>query len=260
MNQPILSVRGLRKSFGRLEVLRGVDLQIEQGEVVCLIGASGSGKSTLVRCLNLLEPSDRGEILFEGRPIQLLSSMRGRAGERARSAVRADIGMVFQSFNLWPQKTVIGNIIEAPVLVRGTAREVAEQEAIRLLTKVGLAEKARARPSSLSGGQQQRVAIARALAMSPKLMLFDEPTSSLDPELTEEVLSTMRLLAQDGMTMICVTHEMYFARNVADRMVVMDEGRIVESGPPEHIFGAPTHERTRRFLRQMTGHTTAPES
>ena len=246
----ILQVRGLRKSFGTLEVLKGIDLEVSKGEVVCVIGASGSGKSTLLRCINLLEGSDGGEIRFRGEAIQRLVGERGRAAERARNALRADIGMVFQQFNLWPHKSVLHNVTEAPIVVRGTPRKKAELEATELLRKVGLAEKAHERPSRLSGGQQQRVAIARALAMNPKLMLFDEATSALDPELIEEVLNVMRLLAEEGMTMLCVTHEMQFAYDVADQIVFIDEGVIVEKGPPQEILNAPTQERTRRFLRR----------
>ena len=245
-----LEVRGLRKSFGSLEVLKGIDLKIAKGEVVCVIGASGSGKSTLLRCLNLLESRDGGEILFQGNAIHQLVGLRGRAAERARTAVRAEIGMVFQHFNLWPHKSVLHNITEAPIVVRGTSRQQAELAAIELLRKVGLEDKANQRPSRLSGGQQQRVAIARALAMNPKVMLFDEATSALDPELIGEVLNVMRLLAEEGMTMVCVTHEMHFASDVADRVVFIDEGLIVETGPPAQIFNAPKHERTRRFLRR----------
>jgi polar amino acid transport system ATP-binding protein len=247
---PTLEVRGLRKSFGTLEVLKGIDLKIVKGEVVCVIGASGSGKSTLLRCLNLLESSDAGEILFQGKAIHQLVGQRGRAAERARTAVRADIGMVFQQFNLWPHKNVLHNITEAPIIVRGVSRAQAELDATELLRKVGLSDKAHQRPSRLSGGQQQRVAIARALAMNPKVMLFDEATSALDPELIEEVLNVMRLLAEEGMTMVCVTHEMHFANDVADRIVFIDEGVIVETGAPDKIFNAPTQERTRRFLRR----------
>jgi polar amino acid transport system ATP-binding protein len=247
---PILEVRRLTKSFGPLEVLRGIDFEVAKGEVICVIGASGSGKSTLLRCLNLLEESNGGEIIFAGKPIHGLMSPRGWAAERARSAVRSEIGMVFQQFNLWPHKSVINNIVEAPILVRGTPRPEAEEKALELLRKVGLLEKANERPSRLSGGQQQRVAIARSLAMNPQVMLFDEATSALDPELIDEVLGVMRLLAEEGMTMICVTHEMHFARDVADRVLFIDAGVVVEDGPPRQLFNAPTHERTRRFLRR----------
>jgi len=248
--RPILQVRGLKKSFGALEVLKSIDMDVSKGEVVCVIGASGSGKSTLLRCLNLLEASNGGEIIFDGKPIQDLVSRSGRAGEKARNAVRSEIGMVFQQFNLWPHKSVLNNITEAPILVRGMSREAAEEKARALLTKVGLIEKINERPSRLSGGQQQRVAIARALAMNPQVMLFDEATSALDPELIDEVLGVMRLLAEEGMTMICVTHEMHFARDVADRVMFMDAGVVVESAPPTELFNSPQHERTRRFLRR----------
>jgi ABC-type polar amino acid transport system ATPase subunit len=249
-DQPILQVRGLRKSFGPLEVLKGIDLDVAKGEVVCVIGASGSGKSTLLRCLNLLESNNGGEITFNGKPVHDLAVRRGFAAEKARNELRAEIGMVFQQFNLWPHKNVLNNIVEAPILVRRMPRAAAEERARELLRKVGLIEKASERPSRLSGGQQQRVAIARALAMNPQVMLFDEATSALDPELIDEVLGVMRLLAEEGMTMICVTHEMHFARDVADRVVFMDSGVVVESGPPKQIFQAPRHERTQRFLRR----------
>jgi len=248
--EPILAVRGLRKAFGSHVVLDGVDLTVARGAVVCLIGASGSGKSTLLRCLNLLEANDGGTILFEGRDIAPLGGLTGGgpALERARDAVRAEIGMVFQSFNLWPHLSALDNVALAPQLVRREPKAAARQAALALLAKVGLAEKAEARPSRLSGGQQQRVAIARALAMQPKVMLFDEPTSALDPELVGEVLDVMRVLAGEGMTMVVVTHEMAFAREVADHVVFIDGGQVVESGPPDRLFTAPAQDRTRRFL------------
>ena len=246
----LLQVRGLRKSFGANEVLRGIDLDVEKGAVVCIIGASGSGKSTLLRCLNLLEASTGGEILFRNKPIQQLVAQRGRSAERSRTAVRSAIGMVFQQFNLWPHLSVLGNLCEAPVIVRKVPRAEAERKGLELLRKVGLVEKAHERPSRLSGGQQQRVAIARALAMEPDVMLFDEATSALDPELVGEVLTVMKLLAEEGMTMVCVTHEMHFAYDVAKRVVFIDEGVIVESGTPAEVLAAPKRERTQRFLRR----------
>ena len=246
----LLQVRGLRKSFGANEVLRGIDLDVEKGAVVCIIGASGSGKSTLLRCLNLLEASTGGEILFRNKPIQHLVSQRGRSAERSRTAVRSAIGMVFQQFNLWPHLSVLENLCEAPIIVRKVPRADAERKGLELLRKVGLVEKAHERPSRLSGGQQQRVAIARALAMEPDVMLFDEATSALDPELVGEVLTVMKLLADEGMTMVCVTHEMHFAYDVAKRVVFIDEGVIVESGTPAEVLVAPKRERTQRFLRR----------
>ena len=246
----LLQVRGLRKSFGANEVLRGIDLDVEKGAVVCIIGASGSGKSTLLRCLNLLEASTGGEILFRNKPIQQLVSQRGRSAERSRTAVRSAIGMVFQQFNLWPHLSVLENLCEAPIIVRKVPRADAERKGLDLLRKVGLVEKAHERPSRLSGGQQQRVAIARALAMEPDVMLFDEATSALDPELVGEVLTVMKLLAEEGMTMVCVTHEMHFAYDVAKRVVFIDEGVIVESGTPAEVLAAPKRERTQRFLRR----------
>ena len=250
---PILSVRGLTKRFGETEVLKGIDLEVQTGEVVCIIGPSGSGKSTLLRCLNLLETAEGGEIHFHGERIDQLGHDQGRAAERMQNRVRARIGMVFQQFNLWPWHSVITNVIEAPMLVRGLSRDAAEAEARELLEKVGLSHKASERPSNLSGGQQQRVAIARALAMHPDVMLFDEATSALDPALKEEVLTVMRDLAAEGMTMICVTHEMNFAASVADRVAFVDHGIIVEIGTPAALFREPRDERTRQFMRSAIG-------
>ena len=241
-----VSIRGLRKSYGTFEALRGIDLDVAQGEVVCVIGPSGSGKSTLIRCINLLEPFDAGgEIRVDGTPV---------VAGRALARVRAEVGMVFQSFNLFPHLTVRRNVMLAPRRVRGAS--VAEAEALtdRLLARVGIAEQADKYPSQLSGGQQQRVAIARALAMEPQVMLFDEPTSALDPEMVGEVLDVMRDLAGTGVTMIVVTHEMGFARQVADRVIFMDAGRIVEAGPPEAVLSAPEHPRTRDFLGAVLNH------
>ena len=249
----MLDVQGVHKRFGSLEVLRGVDLQVKKGEALVLIGPSGSGKSTLLRCINHLEKINAGHIYIDG---QLLGyrEVNGRLIEEpeARVArVRATIGIVFQRFNLFPHLTALGNVIEAPIHVRGLPRQRAVEEGRRALEKVGLADKMNAYPSQLSGGQQQRVAIARALAMQPKLMLFDEPTSALDPELVGEVLEVMRELAAEGMTMVVVTHEMGFAREAAERMVLMDGGQILEEGPPRQFFEAPQHERTRTFLSKI---------
>ncbi len=249
MSEPIVQVVNLHKRFGPLEVIKGVDLRVAPREVVCLIGRSGSGKSTLLRCINFLEEPDAGTISVAGMTIP--------AGERTREhrrhiiALRERVGMVFQQFNLFPHKTVLENLIEAPLVVKKMPRAAAEQIADDLLRKVGLAEKRDVYPSKLSGGQQQRVAIARALAMQPQVMLFDEPTSALDPELTGEVLEVMRALAHDGMTMIVVTHEMGFAREVADRVIFMDQGVFVEEGPPSQCLEHPRDERTRRFLERI---------
>ncbi len=243
----------VHKRFGRLEVLKGVSLEVRAGETVCVIGPSGSGKTTLIRCVNHLEKIDAGRIEVNGH----LIGYRERDGklvedsEKSIARQRTQIGMVFQRFNLFPHKTALENVVEAPVHVLGTPRDQAVAEAERLLARVGLADKSGAYPGKLSGGQQQRVAIARALAMRPALMLFDEPTSALDPEVTGEVLAVMEELAHEGMTMIVVTHEMGFAREAADRVVMMDGGAIVEEGTPEHFFVAPTHERTKQFLSKI---------
>jgi polar amino acid transport system ATP-binding protein len=250
---PIVLAEGVRKSFGGVAALRGVDLEVRAGEVVCVIGPSGSGKSTFLRCINHLEKIDGGRLLVDGELVGYRRA-RGKLYELRDSEVckrRAEIGMVFQSFNLFPHLSILGNIIEAPLQVRGESRREATERALKLLDQVGLSEKASAYPKQLSGGQQQRVAIARALAMRPKLMLFDEPTSALDPELVGEVLEVMRGLVADGMTMIVVTHEIGFAREAADRVVFMDEGAIVESGPPVELFGNPRNPRTRSFLSKV---------
>jgi ABC-type polar amino acid transport system ATPase subunit len=250
---PIVQVRDIYKSFGRLQVLTGVSLNIARGEVVAIIGPSGSGKTTFLRCLNRLEPITAGEILFKG---QLMGrKLRGQpafelTGEPLRR-LRMDIGIVFQQFNLFPHLSVLDNITLAPMNVRSVTRVEAEGKAEMLLAKVGLADKARYLPIQLSGGQQQRVAIARALAMNPDLMLFDEVTSALDPEMTAEVLDVIRALAKDGMTMVVVTHEMGFARYVANRVVLMVGGKIVEEGSPEQVFDSPRNERTRTFLQAI---------
>ena len=249
--QAVIKIEDLHKSFGTLEVLKGIDFEVDRGEVVCVIGPSGSGKSTLLRCVNLLEIPDRGRIYLEGKLVGFRQTPNGRlvrAPEREINQTRSEIGIVFQHFNLWPHKTVLGNLIEAPMRVRGLARVRAVELADHFLRKVGLTDKVDAFPPTLSGGQQQRVAIARALCMRPKVMLFDEVTSALDPELVKEVLDVMKQLATEGMTMLVVTHEMGFAREVAGRVVFMDGGVVVEEGSPEGLFNAPVNERTQRFL------------
>ena len=250
---PLLQVRGIHKRFGHEEVLKGIDFDVYKGEVLCLIGPSGSGKSTVLRCINHLEKMDAGSIHIDG---ELIGYRDGgdrwfELGERELCRQRRHIGMVFQRFNLFAHQTALQNVMEAPVHVLGETPAAARQVALDLLARVGLAQKAGAYPAQLSGGQQQRVAIARALAMRPKLMLFDEPTSALDPELVDEVLSVMRGLASDGMTMIVVTHEIAFARDVAHRVAFMDGGEIVESGPPGEVLERPQHERTRAFLSRV---------
>jgi polar amino acid transport system ATP-binding protein len=243
----------VRKRFGRLEVLKGVSLEVRRGETVCLIGPSGSGKTTFIRCINHLEKLDEGRIEVNGRLIGYRES-NGRIvedSERSTARQRTQVGMVFQRFNLFPHKTALDNVIEAPTRVLGVPRRQAVAEAEALLTRVGLADKCSTYPGKLSGGQQQRVAIARALAMKPAVMLFDEPTSALDPEVTGEVLAVMEELAHEGMTMIVVTHEMGFARVAADRVVMMDDGQIIEEGPPEHFFLEPREARTRQFLSKI---------
>jgi polar amino acid transport system ATP-binding protein len=250
----ILLARDVHKRFGGHEVLRGVSLQVQRGEVVCIIGPSGSGKTTFLRCLNHLERIDSGRIELDGKLLGYRERPDGTLAEQPAKDVarqRAEIGFVFQRFNLWPHLTALENIIEAPIHVRGERRDAAITTAERLLARVGLLDKRDAYPTKLSGGQQQRVAIARALAMSPKLMLFDEATSALDPETVGEVLGVMAELAADGMTMICVTHEMGFAREAADRVVMMDDGLVIEEGPPEHFFTRPSNERTKQFLSKI---------
>jgi ABC-type histidine transport system ATPase subunit len=248
---PAIRVVGLRKNFGPLEVLKGVSFDVHKGHVVSMIGASGSGKSTLLRCINFLETPSGGDVFIDGQPMGFRA---GAAGERTLRSMaeinlmRRDLGMVFQQFNLWPHMTVMGNVIEAPIRVRGMGRKQAAALGEECLARVHLSDKATEYPARLSGGQQQRVAIARALAMQPKAMLFDEPTSSLDPELTDEVLTVMRELAGAGTTMIVVTHEMGFARDASDRVLFLHNGLIEEEGPPEQIFGAPRSERCRQFL------------
>jgi ABC-type polar amino acid transport system ATPase subunit len=247
----MIAVENLVKSFNSNRVLHGIDHAQETGEAVVLIGPSGCGKSTFLRCLNMLEVADSGRITIDGVTIEggrLPATSLEREQQRQ---LRMRAGMVFQSFNLFPHLTVLQNIIEAPTVVKGVPQEQAEALARQLLTKVGLENKAEAYPLQLSGGQQQRVAIARALAMEPRVMLFDEPTSALDPELRDEVLRVMRQLAEEGMTMIVVTHEMQFAREMADRILFFDGGVVAESGPPEQIFGNPQHERTKEFVRRV---------
>ncbi|WP_409344706.1 amino acid ABC transporter ATP-binding protein [Paenibacillus sp. MBLB4367] len=249
----MIRITGLHKTFGSNRVLRGVDLQVNRGEVVVILGPSGSGKSTLLRCINYLETFEEGHVFIEGKSIgRILSGARSKEMPQGDlNAMRQEVGMVFQSFNLFPHMSVMQNITLAPISLRGVPKDEAERLAVELLRKVGLEEKAHARPASLSGGQKQRVAIARALAMKPGVMLFDEPTSALDPETVGEVLQVMRNLAQEGMTMIIVTHEMGFAREVADRVVVMDGGVIIEEGAPAAIFTSPSHPRTQTFLSQV---------
>ncbi|MGH3758704.1 amino acid ABC transporter ATP-binding protein [Actinophytocola sp.] len=250
---PMVASEGVHKYFGRLEVLKGIDLQVMPGEVMCVIGPSGSGKSTFLRCINHLEKITAGKLWVDGELVgyrqkgDKLHELR----DREVAAKRREIGMVFQRFNLFPHMTACENVMEAPIQVRGQTRSAARERATALLERVGLAEKAKAYPRELSGGQQQRVAIARALAMDPKLMLFDEPTSALDPELVGEVLAVMRGLAEDGMTMIVVTHEVGFAREVGDTLVFMDDGVIVEQGHPREVLANPRHERTKSFLGKV---------
>jgi polar amino acid transport system ATP-binding protein len=250
----LLRAQQVRKSYGRTEVLKGIDLEVRKGEVTCVIGPSGSGKSTFLRCLNRLERIDHGRIWVDGELIgyQQDGDRLRELSERELSRQRAEIGMVFQDFNLFAHYTALENVTSGPVLVRGEPAEEARARGVALLLeRVGLADRYDAYPRQLSGGQQQRVAIARALAMRPKLMLFDEPTSALDPELVGEVLDAMRALAVDGLTMIVVTHEMGFAREIGDRLVFMDDGRIVEEGVPREVLAAPRHERTKAFLAKV---------
>jgi polar amino acid transport system ATP-binding protein len=252
VSAPMIEIRGVGKSFGAHEVLRGVDLSVDHSEVVCLIGPSGSGKSTLLRCVNFLESYDAGDVRIDGRLIGYENASDGTRhpmGARKLRELRREIGMVFQHFNLWPHMTAIGNVAEPLRRVRGLPAAEASERALAMLTRVGLSAKADAYPSHLSGGQQQRVAIARALAMQPRLMLFDEPTSALDPELVGEVLEVMRSLAAEGMTMLIVTHEMGFAAHVADRIAFIESGRILDSGPPSHVFHHSAEPRVRQFLQ-----------
>jgi polar amino acid transport system ATP-binding protein len=254
MDGPMLKIEGVHKRFGDLEVLRGIDLEIARGEVVCVLGPSGSGKSTLLRCVNLLEPPERGEIFIEGHDICKGShAPSGEAGWEL-NFVRQRVGIVFQQFNLFPHKTALENVTMAPEKVLDRSAAEARAKGTALLERVGLADKLNEYPERLSGGQQQRVAIARALAMDPHVMLFDEVTSALDPELVKEVLDTMRELAEEGMTMMVVTHELGFARDVAHRVVFMDGGVIVEEGPPAQVLESPREERTKQFLGLVLEH------
>jgi polar amino acid transport system ATP-binding protein len=253
MSPPMVEAVDVHKSFGRVEVLRGIDLTVQPGEVACIIGPSGSGKSTFLRCINHLERIDAGQMRVNGDLIGYRES-GGKLYELRESEVarqRREIGMVFQRFNLFPHMTAAENVMEAPRTVRRDPRQAARKRAVELLDRVGLVEKCDSYPAQLSGGQQQRVAIARALAMEPRLMLFDEPTSALDPELVGEVLDVMRGLARDGMTMVVVTHEMGFAREVGDSLVFMDEGRVVEAGDPREVLTNPQQERTKLFLSKV---------
>jgi polar amino acid transport system ATP-binding protein len=250
----IMRATDVNKSFGRLHVLKDVSLEVRQRETVCIIGPSGSGKTTFIRCINHLEKVDSGRIEVNGQLIGYREKEDGRLvedSERNIAKQRTQVCMVFQRFNLFPHKTALENVTEAPIHVLGVPKAKAAEEAEALLTRVGLGDKCGTYPGKLSGGQQQRVAIARALAMKPALMLFDEPTSALDPEVIGEVLAVMEELAHEGMTMIVVTHEMGFAREAADRVVMMDDGGIIEVGPPEHFFEAPEHERTKQFLSKI---------
>jgi polar amino acid transport system ATP-binding protein len=250
---PMVEADRVWKSFGKLQVLRGISLQVQPGEVVCLLGPSGSGKTTFLRCINHLEKISAGRLLVDGELVgyrQHGSKLVERSA-REIAGQRAEMAMVFQQYNLFPHRTVLANVIEAPVRVKKEPRAQATERGMAMLSRVGLADKASSYPGQLSGGQQQRVAIARALNMRPKLMLFDEPTSALDPELVGEVLDVMRGLAREGMTMVVVTHEIGFAREVADRVVLMDDGVVVESGPPEQVLVDPRHERTRSFLAKV---------
>ncbi len=253
MSEAMVRAEAVHKSFGRLLVLKGIDLEVAPREVMCLIGPSGSGKSTFLRCINHLEKVDAGRLYVDGELVgyQQRGDRLFELRDREVCQKRSEIGMVFQHFNLFPHMTALGNVIEAPIRVRQEPRPVAVERGQTLLERVGLADKIHAYPRQLSGGQQQRVAIARALAMQPKLMLFDEPTSALDPELVGDVLDVMRQLAEDGMTMVVVTHEMGFAREVGDSLVFMDSGVIVESGSPREVLAHPQHERTRSFLSKV---------
>jgi polar amino acid transport system ATP-binding protein len=251
--RPMVKAEQVHKSFGHVEVLKGIDLEVAPREVMCVIGPSGSGKSTFLRCINHLEKIDAGRLWVDGR----LVGYREQGGklhelrDREVASQRRDIGMVFQRFNLFPHMTALENVVAAPLRVKGVARDAARQRGIELLERVGLGERVHNYPNQLSGGQQQRVAIARALAMEPKLMLFDEPTSALDPELVGEVLDVMRGLAESGMTMVVVTHEMGFAREVGDTLVFMDEGVVVEAGDPKQVLADPQHPRTQAFLSKV---------
>ena len=253
MSAPMVKAEGVHKRFGRLEVLKGINLEVKRGEVMCLLGPSGSGKSTFLRCINHLEKINSGRLFVDGELVGYRES-GGKLHELRDNEItqkRSEIGMVFQQFNLFPHMTAVQNVMLAPVRVKGLTRAQARDKAVELLGRVGLSDKIDIYPVALSGGQQQRVAIARALAMEPKLMLFDEPTSALDPELVGDVLDAMRLLAHEGMTMIVVTHEIGFAREVGDTAVFMDAGVVVESGKPAEVLDNPQHDRTRTFLHKV---------
>jgi len=247
---PVIEIRDLHKSYGTLEVLRGVGLKAQRGDVVSLIGSSGSGKSTLLRCANLLEDSQEGEILFEGEPVAWrgTGARRQPADRHQVRRIRTNLSMVFQQFNLWAHMSVLQNVMEAPLTVLGENREIVEVRARALLAKVGILDKADAYPAQMSGGQQQRAAIARALCMEPRALLLDEPTSALDPELQKEVVGVIRLLAREGRTMLLVTHDMRLAADVSDHVIFLHQGRIEEEGPPEALFGAPQSARLKQFL------------
>lgn len=249
----MIEIKNIHKTFGNNTILRGIDLNIQKGQVVVILGPSGSGKTTFLRCLNALEMPEQGTIKFENEQL-LAVDFGGNPTKKAILALRRKSGMVFQNYNLFPHKTAVENVMEGPVFVQGKSVAQAKQEAMALLAKVGLADKAELYPYQLSGGQQQRVGIARALAIQPELMLFDEPTSALDPELVQDVLNTMKELANEGWTMVVVTHEIKFALDVADVVVVMDGGEIVEQGSPKALFENPQHERTKRFLHQIRDH------
>ena len=250
---PMVLAESVHKRFGRLEVLKGIDLEVQPGEVMVIVGPSGSGKSTLLRCINHLEKINAGRLYVDGELVgyRQVGDRIYELKEREVARKRAEIGMVFQRFNLFPHMTALGNVIEAPIRVKGTSRGQALERGRELLAQVGLADKANVYPAQLSGGQQQRVAIARALAMDPKLMLFDEPTSALDPELVGEVLEAMKKLAVSGMTMVVVTHEMGFAREVGDQLVFMDQGVVLEAGRPAEVLASPRHERTKSFVARI---------
>lgn len=249
----MIEIKNIHKTFGNNTILRGIDLNIQKGQVVVILGPSGSGKTTFLRCLNALEMPEQGKIKFENEQ-PLAVDFGDNPTKKAILALRRKSGMVFQNYNLFPHKTAVENVMEGPVFVQGKSVAQAKQEAMALLAKVGLADKAELYPYQLSGGQQQRVGIARALAIQPELMLFDEPTSALDPELVQDVLNTMKELANEGWTMVVVTHEIKFALDVADVVVVMDGGEIVEQGSPKALFENPQHERTKRFLHQIRDH------
>ncbi len=251
MSEPMVRITGLRKQFGQHEVLCGIDMVVEKGETVAVIGPSGSGKSTLLRCVNYLEMPTSGTVEIDGEPMVLSPKAPYRQAETRLNRMRSQVGMVFQRFNLFPHRTALGNVMEGLIVVRRVAEAEARAQAAAMLDRVGLGDKLDSFPAHLSGGQQQRVAIARALVMQPKVMLFDEVTSALDPELVEEVLNVMRQLATEGLTMIVVTHEMGFARDVARHVVFMDRGTIIEQGEPGDIFVSPRHDRTQQFLKKV---------